>query len=167
MYYNEGKSIRKGFEVMESLTMFKYSRTSTLILLNKIDEKHWDKQPEGFPNTIRWNAGHVYSTAEDYLSSADENFPTKRPEWGDLFLDGTRPSEWPEDVPSKEEIIAALEEQRDRIYEYFKDKLDQRATEARDINGTLLETVEASMQFVTWHEGIHLGYVNAFAKPLT
>ncbi|HLS34931.1 MAG TPA: DinB family protein [Bacillota bacterium] len=151
---------------MESLTMFNYSRTSTLILLNKVDEKHWDKQPEGFPNTIRWNAGHVYSTAEDYLSSADENFPAKRPEWGDLFLDGTRPSEWPEDVPSKEEIIAALKEQKERIDHYFKDKMDRaEVSEVRDINGTLLKTVEASMQFVTWHEGIHLGYVNAFAKP--
>lgn len=151
---------------MESLTMFKYSRTSTLILLKKIDEDKWDLQPEGFPNTIRWNAGHVYSTAEDYLSSADENFPTKLPEWGDLFLDGTRPSEWPEDVPTAKEIIEALEEQKERIYNYFKDKMDQDVSEVRDINGTLLETTEAAMQFVTWHEGIHLGYMNAFSKPL-
>ncbi len=151
---------------MESLTMFKYSRTSTLILLKKIPEDKWDLQPEGFPNTIRWNAGHVYSTAEDYLLSADENFPTKRADWNDLFLDGTRPSEWPDEIPSANEIIEALEEQKERIYNYFKERMDQKASESRDINGTFLETVEAAMQFVTWHEGIHLGYVNAFAKPL-
>lgn len=151
---------------MESLTMFKYSRTSTLILLNKIDEKKWDLQPEGFPNTIRWNAGHVYSTAEDYLSSADHKYQITFPEWNDLFLDGSRPSEWPEEVPSKQEIISALEEQKDRIFNHFQNRMDEQASETRDINGTLLETVESSLQFVTWHEGIHLGYVNAFSKPL-
>lgn len=153
---------------MESLTMFQYSRTSTLILLHKIDETHWDLQPEGYPNTIRWNAGHVYCTAEDYLLSADENFPTKHDEWQNLFLDGTRPSEWPEDanIPTAEEIIQALTEQKERIYNHFQDKLKNDVSKVRDINGTPLETVEASLQFVTWHEGIHLGYVNAFSKPL-
>lgn len=146
--------------------MFKYSRTSTLILLKKIDEDKWDLQPEGFPNTIRWNAGHIYSTAEDYLSSADSEYTVRLPEWGGLFLDGTRPSEWPENVPTKQEIITALEEQQERIFNHFKDRMDLDATEARDINGTLLETVESSLQFVTWHEGIHLGYINAFSKPL-
>ncbi|MFK4997402.1 DinB family protein [Bacillus sp. N9] len=51
---------------MEALKLFKYSRTSTLIALSKIDEKKWDEQPAGYPNTVRWNAGHVYITAEDF-----------------------------------------------------------------------------------------------------
>ena len=36
--------------------MFKYSRTSTLIGLGNIDKSKWDEQPDGYPNTIRWNA---------------------------------------------------------------------------------------------------------------
>lgn len=149
---------------MESITMFTYSRTSTLILLKKIDEKVWDLQPEGFPNTIRWNAGHIYSTAEDYLSSADESYQVTHPEWDKLFLDGTRPSEWPENVPTKDEIIEALTVQQKRIADHFKNKLEDEAALIRDINGTPLSTVEASMQFVTWHEGIHIGVTNALSK---
>lgn len=151
---------------MELLNMFKYSRTSTLILLNKIDEEKWDVQPEGFPNTVRWNAGHVYSTAEDFLHDADKNYKITLPEWNDLFLDGTRPSEWPADVPSMTEIIAALEEQRDRIYNYFSGKLQQEASITRDVNGLMLDTVQASLEFVTWHEGIHLGFTNGLSKIL-
>jgi len=151
---------------MELLNMFKYSRTSTLILLNKIDEEKWDVQPEGFPNTVRWNAGHVYSTAEDFLHDADKNYKITLPEWNDLFLDGTRPSEWPEDVPSMTEIIAALEEQRDRIFNYFDGKLQQEASITRDVNGLMLDTVQASLEFVTWHEGIHLGFTNGLSKIL-
>src|SRR5690625_6088253 len=91
---------------MESLNLFKYSRAATLILLSKIEEHKWDVQPENFPNTIRWNAGHVYITAEDFLNKADHNYKITPPEWVDLFLDGTRPSEWKDkDVPSTEEII--------------------------------------------------------------
>lgn len=151
---------------MDALKIFKYSRRSTIILLTNTDEDLWDIQPEGFPNTIRWNAGHAYVTAEDFLKDADENFPFKRPEWDAFFLDGTRPSEWEGDVPTKEEIIEALEEQEDRIYDYLKDKLENKASHVRDINGTLLDTVDASLQFVTWHEGLHLGIAKSLRDAI-
>lgn len=151
---------------MELLNMFKYSRTSTLILLDKIDEDKWDIQPDGFPNTVRWNAGHVYSTAEDFLHDADKDYEIIHPEWNDLFLDGSRPSEWPEDVPSPQVIKDALKEQQERIYNYFQDKLAKEASVTRDVNKLMLDTVEASLQFVTWHEGIHLGFTNGLSKIL-
>lgn len=146
---------------MESMTMFKYSRTSTLIFLPKLDESIWDIQPEGWPNTIRWNAGHIYAEAEGFLHDADHNYKIIRPDWMDLFLDGSRPSEWPEDVPSKEEIIDALIEQEKRIENYFSNRLQNKASYVRDVNGMFLNTVEASLQFVTWHEGIHLGILKS------
>src|SRR5690625_1855733 len=133
--------------IVEAIKLFKYSRTSTLILLNNIDEEIWNIQPEGYPNNIRWNAGHVYVTAEDFLKDADQNYDVTRPEWDELFLDGTRPSEWGDNVPSKDEIVSALEEQEKRIEEYFKNKLQNKASKVRDINGTLLDTVDASLQF--------------------
>lgn len=150
----------------KSLRQFQYSRTSTLILLNKLDEEIWDHQPEGFPNTLRWNAGHVYSTAEDFLNDADQAYKITLPDWHNFFIDGTRPSEWTEKAPSKEAIIAALEEQEDRISKHFKDILERDASTVRDVNGMGLDTVDASMQFVTWHEGIHLGVMNALSKIL-
>lgn len=147
---------------MESINMFKYSRTSTLIFLPKIDEEIWDIQPKGFSNTIRWNAGHVYATAEDFLNEADSKFGISKPRWMELFLDGSHPSEWTGEIPSKEEIIAALKEQEGRIVNHFKAKLHDASSSTRDVNGLMLDTVDASLQFVTWHEGIHLGIL----KPL-
>lgn len=149
---------------MSAIKLFKYSRTSTLILLGNIAADKWDVQPETFPNTVRWNAGHVYVTAEEYLADADDSYEVTHPEWFDFFLDGTRPSEWTDDVPTREDIMAALEEQEHRIEAHFKNKLDNDATVARDINGTLLNTVNEALQFVTWHEGIHLGFTNALRR---
>lgn len=151
---------------MESMRLFKYSRTSTLILLNKIDQKLWDIQPEGFPNNIRWNAGHVYITAEDYLNDADKDYEFTPIEWKDYFIDGTSPSDWDKNVPTPDVIMRALQEQEHRIERFFKEKLANPASVTRDVNGLMLDTVDASLQFVTWHEGIHLGLTNALRKFL-
>ena len=146
---------------MESMKMFKYSRTSTLILLPKLEEEVWDIQPENFPNTIRWNAGHIYAEAEGFLHDADNNYEVIRPGWMGLFLDGTRPSEWGSDIPTKAEIIDALREQETRIEKFFAGKYHHKADKVRDLNGTLLDTVDSSLQFVTWHEGLHLGILKS------
>lgn len=148
---------------MESMKMFKYSRTSTLILLPKLAESLWDIQPNGWPNTIRWNAGHIYAEAEGFLHDANNNYEITRPDWMRLFLDGSRPSEWTEtdQVPSKDEIIDALMEQEGRIENFFSGKYAQQAHKVRDVNGLMLDTIDASLQFVTWHEGIHLGIVKS------
>lgn len=149
-----------------TMKLFKYNRTSSLILLPKLEEELWDVQPENWPNTIRWNAGHVYAEAEGFLHDADHQYEITHPEWLDLFLDGTRPSEWEGDIPSKEEIIEALREQETRIETFFADKYDQPASKVRDLNGTLLDTVDASLQFITWHEGIHLGIMKSLRIAL-
>lgn len=149
-----------------TLKMFNYSRTSTLILLPKLEEEYWDIQPEGFPNTIRWNAGHVYAEADAFLKDADENYEITRPEYQTYFADGTRPSEWDDNVPTKDEIIAALIEQDKYIQTFFKNNLNEKADVVRDINKTLLDTKDASLQFVTWHEGIHLGITKSIRDAL-
>lgn len=151
---------------MESMNLFKYSRTSTLILLPKLEENLWNEQPNGWPNTIRWNAGHIYAEAEGFLHDADHSYTIIRPDWMTLFLDGSRPSEWPAEVPSKAEIIEALVEQEKRIETFFAGKYHHAADKVRDVNGLMLNTVDASLQFVTWHEGIHLGIIKSLRLAL-
>ena len=144
---------------MESMKMFNYSRTSTLILLRKIEEDQWDIQPGSWPNTIRWNAGHLYAEAERFMKDADEKYEVTRPRWMDLFLDGTRPSEWEGYIPTKQEIIDALEEQIERIRAHFEGKFDSPVSEVRDLHGTELDTPDSALQFLLFHEGLHLGSI--------
>src|SRR5699024_7192209 len=139
-----------------TMKLFNYSRTSTLILLPKLEAKYWDIQPDGFPNTIRWNAGHVYAEADSFLKDADENYEVTRPEYQTFFADGTRPSEWVGDVTTKDEIIEALVEQDKYIQSFFKDILNEDADKVRDINKTLLIRKDYSHQFDTLHDGTHI-----------
>lgn len=152
--------------LQESLNLFKYSRDATLILLSKIPEDKWDGQPDGFPNTIRWNAGHVYITAEDFLHKADHEYKITPPGWVELFIDGTHPSEWNDEAPSPQEIITALKDQRERIYEFFNGKQQNQASEDHVIRTLTLNTVESALQFITWHEGIHLGIMKSLNDVL-
>src|SRR5699024_6999570 len=78
----------------EIMKLIKKLRAMKLIFLKKLDGTIWDIQPENFPNTIRWNAGHVYGEAEKFMHDAANDYEVTRPRWMDLFLDGTRPSEW-------------------------------------------------------------------------
>lgn len=146
---------------METLNMFEYSRAALLIALGNTKEGTWDERIEGFPNTIRWNAGHMYITAEDYLSKADHNYEIIHPEWYDFFIDGTSPFKWEKEPPAVEEIMDALKKQGERIIEFFKGKLKNEASETVDIRYLKLDTVDAALQFVTWHDGIHLGIVKS------
>ncbi len=155
-------NMKELFLLKSTMKLFKYNRASTLIFLPKLDEELWDIQPENFPNTIRWNAGHIFVEAEGFLHAADNEYKIVNPDWFDLFLDGTRPSEWEGEIPSKEEIIAALTEQEKRIETFFAGKYDNAVSKVRDLNGGVtLDTVDESMQFVTWHEGIHLGILKS------
>lgn len=141
--------------------MFEYSRAALLIALKNTKVGTWDERVEGFPNTIRWNAGHMYVTAEEYLNKADKNYEIIHPEWFDFFIDGTSPFKWEKEPPAVEVILDALKKQGERILECFEGRLNHAASETVDIRYLKLDTVDAALQFVTWHDGIHLGIVKS------
>src|SRR5699024_12612755 len=94
------------------------------------------------------------------------NYVVTRPEYHTSLADGTSPSGWVGDVPTKDEIIDTLVEQDKYIQSFFKDILNEDADRVRDINKTLLDSKDASLQFVTWHEGIHLGITKSIRDAL-
>ncbi|GIN94050.1 DinB family protein [Siminovitchia terrae] len=56
-----------------------------LNVLAELNDENLDIQPTGHPNTIRWNAGHLYITAEFLLNKADRDYEIKRTEWAAFF----------------------------------------------------------------------------------
>ncbi|KAB7709136.1 DinB family protein [Bacillus aerolatus] len=143
-----------------------FVRTATVNTLEKIDENKWDKQPEGFSNTIKWNAGHIYVSLESFLKAADSEFQTNVEEYAPFFGMGTKPSEWPDNAPSKEQIIQLLTDQKTRVQQHFKDRLsDQPANEIK-IGPLSLNTINDVINFSLFHEGLHLGVIQAQLKIL-
>jgi len=151
---------------MVSLKQFQFARTYTIRAINQINTDQWNIIPNGFSNSVRWNIGHIYVTAEILLNKADEQYEVKNLEWVALFAPGTRPSEWKGPPPSAEELLEAIKKQSRYIDEFFAGKLDDAASESFEIGPHIMETVDALLQFVTWHEGVHAGIIKAIGNIL-
>ena len=76
------------------------TRMYTLGRLKNSKEEAWDTQPNGFGNTIRWNAGHIFVSMEALVQKALGEYEPVNPEWIPLFVTGTSPAGWGENVPS-------------------------------------------------------------------
>ncbi len=147
---------------MEALDQLNFARIYTLGRIKQSDETKWDYQPKGFHNTIRWNVGHIYIQMELLTQKAIPTYDLVYPEWVSFFIPGTSPEQWVTNPPSTQQLIHALEEQAPRIISLLKEKLSGYLPEVIQI-GTLhtMETVDALVQFMVWHEGVHAGIIHS------
>ncbi len=133
--------------------------------LQQSPENKWDTQPEGFSNTIRWNAGHIFVTMEALIQKAMPEYNLVNPEWIPLFVTGSSPSKWEGEPPSNEELLTALKAQSERIVAFLEGKLDQTLAEPVQIgNIHTMETLDAVVQFIVWHEGVHAGLIQGLNR---
>lgn len=144
-----------------------FTRVYTLGRLSQSGETEWDTQPRGYNNTIRWNAGHIFVTMEYFANLVIDEYEIVNPKWIPFFVTGTSPGSWEGDVPSREEILKALGEQADRITQAFEGKLEETIAEPIKIGPHTIETVEAIVQFVLWHEGVHAGMIDGLNRTTT
>lgn len=158
------KSTDKGGKQLAILEPFRFTRAATIKTLQKIDQEKWDLQPNGFSNTIRWNAGHIYVTLESLLHGSDTTYHLIEPSYSAFFKNGTRPSEWKEEAPSAENIIHHLQNQGDRIEEHFAHRLTEKINQPIQIGPLTLTTYEEIITFSLFHEGLHLGIISSYIK---
>lgn len=149
---------------MSTLSQFEFARNYTLGRLERAEAATWDEQPEGFNNTIRWNAGHIYSTMEYFINLVCPEYTAHHPEWGAFFGTGTRPGEWSGNPPSHEELLEALKEQPGRIRVALEGKMDISLAKPMTIGALSMETVGDTVEFLVWHEGVHTGLIDALSR---
>ncbi|MBB4822868.1 putative damage-inducible protein DinB [Sporosarcina luteola] len=149
---------------MSTNAQLEFTRHHTLSRLERAQAAAWDEQPEGFNNTIRWNAGHIYSSMEYFISSILPAYTPVHPEWGALFGTGTNPSEWEGQPPSNEVLLEALKEQPRRVSAVVEGKWDEKLAQAITIGPLTMETVGELVEFVVWHEGTHAGLIDALGR---
>jgi len=150
---------------METINQLNFARIYTLGRIGQVEEDSWDIQPKGFNNTIRWNVGHIYVNAEILTQKSGPTYEIVHPEWMPLFVPGTKPSDWTIEPPTSEELIGALKEQTERLKGEFGNNLSSILIESMSI-GNLheMKTVEALVQFMVWHEGVHAGIIHALNR---
>ncbi|KZE36907.1 hypothetical protein AV656_14105 [Bhargavaea cecembensis] len=146
---------------MATIQQMKFARGYTLGQLKQLEGADWDQKHPGFSNNIRWNAGHIFVSLENFTKMINPDYETVNPEWNGLFNTGTSPYSCSEGVPSNDELLSALKEQNDRIAGALEGKLDSQLVQPLEIAGHRMDTGEKLLQFTVWHEGVHGGILNA------
>lgn len=139
------------------LRHFEISRSGIFQDLEGLSPEAFDVQPDGLPNTIHWQLGHVLTAAEQFLFGAKGQLPATYNEW---FGYGSRPSAWEGDVPSVEVLIQQLRSQLERIKSLPTDRFQEKLPEPIIGNTTFGELV----LFTASHETNHAGQIHVMRK---
>ncbi len=142
------------------------TRKSLKDLLEKISLEDLNKIPENFNNNIIWNIGHIV-VSEQILVYKLSGLPTML---SDEMIDKYKKDTKPEGFISQEEI----NEIKDLLLSTIeKTEADYKNNTFKEYNeytvsttGNTLTNVDDALQFVLFHEGLHIGYAKALLKAI-
>ncbi|WP_144555659.1 DinB family protein [Bacillus sp. X1(2014)] len=139
---------------------FELTRGKFVNFVRDLEEGTAGIQPNGFNNTIHWHVGHVLTVAEQFMFGFPKKSTQLPANYMQLFATGTSPAAWEGDVPSVQELIIQLQDQLARIKEIPVESFNQR------LKTPFLgqETFGELANFALFHEGIHLGQMQAMKR---
>ncbi|WP_210470648.1 DinB family protein [Sporosarcina sp. 6E9] len=141
-----------------------FARLYTLGRLEQSVDAEWDTQPTGFSNTIRWNAGHICVTLEYFVHLVDAEYEIVNADWIPLFVRGSSPAIWEGDIPSNEEVIAALTAQTPRLTKVLAGTLEEPLENPINFGQHTIKTIDSLILFTIWHEGLHTGIIDGLNR---
>ncbi|WP_219836595.1 DinB family protein [Paenibacillus sp. R14(2021)] len=102
-------------------------------LLAKCPEDKRTAIPEGFNTSLYWHLGHVVRITEFHVYGLSQQTMSLPEKYKDLFHYGTSAKGWTEEqlaqLPAWDTLIEQLKEQRERIYNTLKDRLEEAVPE--------------------------------------
>lgn len=139
------------------LKQFEISRQGIFQDVEGVSAEALDVQPNGLPNTLRWQLGHVLTAAEGFLFGANGQLPPTYNQW---FGYGSKPSAWQGEVPTAETLIEQLKEQLERIKLIPTERFQEKLPEPFLGSTTYWELVN----FTASHETNHAGQIHVMRK---
>jgi hypothetical protein len=143
---------------MDAIIIFEQIRRQLAGLMKSLSEEQMLFIPDGFDNNIAWNFGHIVYVQESLIYRL-AGAPTLTNETHRALFDmGTSPADWQAtpDVGAIRELLkqSGMKLRSDYEAGAFADfKAYQTST------GFSIATVEESIAFVNFHEGLHLGAI--------
>lgn len=148
------------FDVFNNIRPFfkKHIENNSLEDLNKI--------PEGFNNNIIWNIGHVVVTAQ-LLAYKLSGLPMMV---SDELVNKYRKDTKPEEFVSQEEVdeiktllFSTIEKLET---DYKKGAFKEYNAYTVSTTGNTLTNIDEALQFILFHEAMHLGYILALVRAI-
>lgn len=122
--------------------------------------------PEGFKNNIHWHLGHVLVVMQfDVLALSEQ--PIILPEsYRAFFAYGTKPTDWKEEPPEWDVLIAKLKELRNYIHETLKDRLNEPVKENFLQAQNIGELIHSTSLHLFYHQGIVYGMIKSLKSKV-
>lgn len=136
---------------------FVRSRTALKQTLENVSPEVYLAIPDGFNNNLLWQAGHILTTAEYFFFYKKESIPAS---YQKLFYPGTKPADWPADVPDMETLLRQLDEQLERIQAIDAKAFDEPLPKKLFGN----ETKGELAAFAAFHEAMHVGQIQIMKR---
>lgn len=145
---------------MDGISIFEQART----LINKLAASFSEEQlftiPNGFDNNIAWNLGHIAVVQQSLIYRLSGLPSMTNKTHYQLFKTGTSPADWSE-PPDMSEIKSILKETMSTLRTDYQNKAFTNFQPYTTSTRFVLNTIEESIAFNNFHEGLHLGAILA------
>lgn len=158
--FNERNEMKRRHEVL--FKQLKTYRNELLTVVEEVTEEEADLIPEGFNNNIRWNLGHVLLDQYLWIQVLTKEEHPLPAAYNDWFGFGTNPSHFTVETPRLQELLGSLRRQPDDILERNRYRLEQEFP-STDMG---MHTIEQVLVRTIFHEGLHLGAIQAIKRRL-
>lgn len=149
----------------DQIEIIKKTRAYILDLVKELNIEQLNKIPAGFNNNIIWNLGHLVAAQQGVCYARAGLKPRIDEDFIDKYKKGSRP----------ERLLD--EEELKKIKELFFSSLDVLKQDYESgfwsgyaswttSYGVELNSIEDAIQFLNFHEGLHLGYVMALKRVI-
>ena len=149
--------------MLATITQIKNTRAFILELVKDLNIGQLNKIPSGFNNNIIWNIAHLTAAQQNmcYIRSGLEI--TVEEKHFSPFLSGAKPEKFigQEEINS---IFDALLNSMDRLASDYSSGIFLKFDPWDKRYGMKLNSIEDAINFIPFHEGMHIGYIMALKK---
>ncbi len=151
----------------ESIDIMRGARLFLINLIDGISIEKLNEIPAGFNNNLAWNVGHVIANQQILCYRNAGVKPVIEDEFIDKYKTGTRPesfiNEKEFDVFKKYLIETIDKFEKDSATDMFQ---NYKAFDLRSYPGVSLKNISDAASFVSFHDGLHVGYSMALKRAL-
>jgi hypothetical protein len=151
----------------ESIDIIRGGRIYLKNILDGISIEKLNEIPEGFINNLAWNVAHMIAN-QQILCYRNAG---AKPVIDDAFIDKYKTGTRPENFIDENEFKTILEYLMSTIEQFGKDAETKmfkhyEVHEFKSYPGLKLENIKDAAKFVTFHDGLHIGYCMALKRAV-
>lgn len=151
----------------KSIDIMRGARRFMMSLIEGMAIEKLNEIPQGFNNNLAWNFGHVIANQQILCYRNAGVKPRIEDEIIDKYKTGTRPDSFIDDKEFKllmQYLITTIDKfEEDTSTNMFK---NYKALDFKSYPGLRVENISDAAKFVSFHDGLHVGYSMALKRAL-